>query len=172
MQNLTWNDVKRKLKTVRSIFLPEAVLTFCYQVEVPLITVCFCLSKWRHPFQWVSQSITWMFQGWSFREAFGQQFQKPGLPFSINLIWIRINYRFISTRRDIFLESMIKTDCQCKISTTTCLCVLTISQGILKSWVPYVNHFDILTKTSILHSLRVKDFSQPRKRWVCHSQWE
>ena len=109
MQNLTWNDVKRKLQTVRSIFLPEAVLTFCYQVEVPLITVCFCLSKWRHPFQWVSQSITWMFQGWSFREAFGQQFQKPGLPFSINLIWIRINYRFISTRRDIFLESMIKT---------------------------------------------------------------
>lgn len=33
-----------------------------------------------------------------------------------------------------------------------------------------MNHFDILTKTSILHSLRVKDFSRPRKRWVCHSQ--
>lgn len=35
--------------------------------------------------------------------------QKPSLPFSINLIRIQINYHFILTRRDIFLDSMIKT---------------------------------------------------------------
>ena len=35
--------------------------------------------------------------------------QKPSLPFSLNLIRIQINYHFILTRRDKFLDSMIKT---------------------------------------------------------------
>ena len=45
MHNLTWHDAKRKSKTVGSIFLPEAMVTFWSHVEVPLITVCFYIFK-------------------------------------------------------------------------------------------------------------------------------
>lgn len=150
MHNLTLHDAKCKSKTVGSIFLPEAMVTFWSQVEVPLITVCFyifkvlvlqiCLRlpqvcenrmmigishsfsrtfdmlvhfhphKRRHPFQWFSPAVAWIFWGWSFRGAFGRQHRKPSLPFCINFTWIRIDYYFISTRLDIFLNSMIKTN--------------------------------------------------------------
>ena len=121
MHNLTWHDAKRKSKTVGSIFLPEAMVTFWSHVEVPLITVCFyifkvlvlqkCLRlpqvcgnrmmirishsfsrtfdmlvhfsphKRRHPFQWFSPAIAWIFWGWSLRGVFGRELWKPNLHF-------------------------------------------------------------------------------------------
>ena len=130
MQNLTWHDAKHKMEDCGKhlsswsydniLFSGWSTCDHCCRNKMMIslshsfsrtldMLVHFGSLKWGHPFQLFSIAVAWIFWGWSFRRAFDWQFWKPSLPFGLNFIWIPINYHFISTRLDIFLDSMIKT---------------------------------------------------------------